>query len=161
MGVRDGRKHASMSFSRSNNIYLADALGGTLFYSAGLSLFSPIPRKSHWPLKLHTWINAGLLSDPFSDTRNVLPRTMPELILFLLANLTLDKIKNLPGPSISAGVGLVYNLPIAPPVSSPSTPGTRPERPVRLELNFGVPLVMARNESARRGLQVGIGMEFL
>ncbi|KAF7331606.1 Bac-surface-Ag domain-containing protein [Mycena kentingensis (nom. inval.)] len=47
-------------------------------------------------------------------------------------------------PSVSAGVGLIYTLP-----------------PARLELNFGVPLVASRSDAIRRGLQVGIGLEFL
>jgi outer membrane protein insertion porin family len=47
-------------------------------------------------------------------------------------------------PSISAGVGLIYRF-----------------DPVRVEVNFGVPLVASKSDGVRKGFQVGIGMEFL
>lgn len=47
-------------------------------------------------------------------------------------------------PSIAAGVGLVYAHPVA-----------------RFELNFSLPLVMRRGEDSRKGLQVGVGINFL
>ena len=53
-------------------------------------------------------------------------------------------LASLSQPSLSAGVGLVYRL-----------------DPVRVELNFGVPLASSKSDGARRGLQVGMGLEFL
>jgi outer membrane protein insertion porin family len=47
-------------------------------------------------------------------------------------------------PAVSAGVGLIYRL-----------------DPVRLEVNFGVPLVASKTDKMRRGFQMGIGLEFL
>lgn len=47
-------------------------------------------------------------------------------------------------PSISAGVGIVYRL-----------------DPVRVEMSFGLPIVAAKGEGARKGFQLGIGLEFL
>lgn len=47
-------------------------------------------------------------------------------------------------PSVSAGVGLIYRF-----------------DPVRVEVNFGVPLVKSKSDKTRRGFQVGIGLEFL
>jgi hypothetical protein len=47
-------------------------------------------------------------------------------------------------PSISAGVGLIYRF-----------------DPVRVEVNFGVPLVANSSDVTRKGIQVGIGLEFL
>ena len=47
-------------------------------------------------------------------------------------------------PSISAGIGLVYKL-----------------DPVRVEVGVGVPLVASKGDAARKGLQVGVGLEFL
>ncbi|KAF9239247.1 surface antigen-domain-containing protein [Melanogaster broomeanus] len=47
-------------------------------------------------------------------------------------------------PSISAGLGFVYRF-----------------DPIRAEVNFGVPLVAAKGEALRRGVQVGIGLEVL
>jgi len=53
-------------------------------------------------------------------------------------------LASLSRPSISAGVGLVYRL-----------------DPVRVELNFGVPLASSKSDGARRGFQVGLGLEFM
>lgn len=53
-------------------------------------------------------------------------------------------IASITKPSISAGVGLVYKL-----------------DPVRVELNFGVPIVASKSDGARKGFQVGIGVDFL
>ncbi|KZV68356.1 mitochondrial protein [Peniophora sp. CONT] len=47
-------------------------------------------------------------------------------------------------PSVSAGVGLIYAF-----------------DPVRVELNFGVPLAARKSDGFRRGVQMGIGLEFL
>ena len=47
-------------------------------------------------------------------------------------------------PSVTAGVGLVYAHPAA-----------------RFELNFSLPLVMRLGEEARKGLQFGVGLDFL
>ncbi|KAN0129717.1 Surface antigen domain containing protein [Lactarius tabidus] len=47
-------------------------------------------------------------------------------------------------PSVSAGVGLIYMF-----------------DPVRVELNFGVPLAARASDGVRKGVQVGIGLEFL
>ncbi|PPR08247.1 hypothetical protein CVT24_001289 [Panaeolus cyanescens] len=47
-------------------------------------------------------------------------------------------------PSISAGLGLIYRF-----------------DPIRVEVNFGVPLAMSKGEAGRRGVQVGMGLEFV
>ncbi|KAF8675080.1 PRP3 protein [Rhizoctonia solani] len=52
--------------------------------------------------------------------------------------------RSLSTPSISAGIGLVYML-----------------NPVRVELNFGVPIAASVSDGMRKGVQVGIGMDFL
>lgn len=39
-----------------------DSLGGDLYWSAGVSAISDLPRKAHWPLKAHLFLNAGRLS---------------------------------------------------------------------------------------------------
>jgi len=53
-------------------------------------------------------------------------------------------IDSISKPSISAGVGLIYRF-----------------DPVRVEANFGVPLVASKSDGSRRGFQVGIGLDFL
>lgn len=47
-------------------------------------------------------------------------------------------------PSVAAGVGLIYRF-----------------DPVRVEVNFGIPLVASKSDGSRRGFQVGIGLDFL
>ena len=47
-------------------------------------------------------------------------------------------------PSCAAGVGVVYAHPMA-----------------RIEVNFSLPLVMRKGEEARKGLSLGIGIDFL
>ncbi|KAG2032420.1 surface antigen-domain-containing protein [Suillus americanus] len=104
-----------------------DSLGGDIYWSTGISLVSDIPRKSHWPIKSHIFVNAGRL-DAMDGTKG----------------LSENLIGCLRKPSISAGVGLIYRF-----------------DPVRVEVNFGVPLVASKSDGVRRGFQVGIGMEFL
>ncbi|KAG6920102.1 hypothetical protein DXG01_010170 [Tephrocybe rancida] len=52
--------------------------------------------------------------------------------------------RTLTSPSISVGVGVVYRF-----------------DPVRVEVNFGVPLVASKSDGSRKGVQVGMGLEFL
>lgn len=47
-------------------------------------------------------------------------------------------------PSISAGLGIVYRF-----------------DPLRVEVNFGVPLVASKSDGHKRGFEVGIGVNFL
>ncbi|KAJ3802709.1 mitochondrial protein [Lentinula aff. detonsa] len=105
----------------------SDSLGGELYWSAGLSVISDIPRNGHWPLKTHVFLNAGRLDEIDKS------RTFAENIQNIISK-----------PSISAGVGLVYKF-----------------DPVRMEVNFGLPLVASKSDGTRKGIQVGIGLEFL
>ncbi|KAI0353404.1 hypothetical protein OH77DRAFT_628273 [Trametes cingulata] len=104
-----------------------DSLGGSLYWSTGVSLISNIPRKPHWPVKTHLFVNAGRLDNVDKS------RPLMDSVLASISK-----------PSISAGVGLVYKL-----------------DPVRVEVNFGVPLVASKSDGVRKGFQVGIGVDFL
>ncbi|KAJ7512571.1 surface antigen-domain-containing protein [Mycena galericulata] len=104
-----------------------DSLGGELYWSTGFSVISHLPKRPDWPVKTHAWVNAGRLD----NIDKSLP--LPHNIAATLAK-----------PSVSAGVGLIYNFDIA-----------------RIEVNFGVPLVASKSDGSRRGLQVGLGIEFL
>ncbi|CAO1635628.1 unnamed protein product [Parajaminaea phylloscopi] len=117
-----------------------DSLGGTAFWSLGTSLYAPIPKKEHWPLKIHTFFNAGQLAAPPSSLG---PESSPSTSQWKrdLQDAAKDVLLR---PSSSAGVGLLYT-----------------QGPLRLELNAGMPLTAVRGDGVRKGLQVGIGIDFL
>lgn len=108
-------------------------------------MVSNIPTKSHWPVKTHAWINAGRLEGIDQCEAN-------DLYVLRVVNLYLPPARTLKDsvaqalgrPSISAGVGLIYRF-----------------DPIRVEVNFGVPLAAARSDGMRRGVQVGMGLEFM
>ncbi|KAF8804775.1 hypothetical protein BYT27DRAFT_7106989 [Phlegmacium glaucopus] len=52
--------------------------------------------------------------------------------------------ESLSRPTISVGLGLIYRF-----------------DPVRVEVSFGVPLVASKSDESRKGVQVGMGLEFL
>lgn len=104
-----------------------DSLGGELAYGVGTSLILPIPKKEHWPLKIHSFVNAGKVVRYDSD------RTFADNIAKMFTN-----------PSLSVGLGLMYRL-----------------EPLRVEVNFSMPLIARKGERLARGLSVGVGIEFL
>lgn len=71
--------------------FSVDSLGGDLAYGLGVSLFAPIPKKEHWPLKLHTFMNIGKVVGYDQD------RSFADNIVRLTTN-----------PSVSVGIGLMY-----------------------------------------------------
>jgi|SRR6267154_1604825 len=111
---------------------IVDSLGGDLFWAAGASLITHLPRKPHWPVKAHAFLNAGQL-EPLQRREDGVGSSMRSTISAALSQ-----------PSVSAGVGLIYHF-----------------DPVRVELNFGVPLAARASDGTRKGVQVGIGLEFL
>ncbi|GJJ11440.1 hypothetical protein Clacol_005673 [Clathrus columnatus] len=70
-----------------------DSLGGEIYWAVGASLLGDLPRKAHWPVKTHLFVNAGRL-----DIRN------PQSSLTQTIHASLSK------PSVSAGVGIMYHL---------------------------------------------------
>ncbi|WWC86982.1 uncharacterized protein L201_001863 [Kwoniella dendrophila CBS 6074] len=104
-----------------------DSLGGDLSWALGLSVFAPIPKKEHWPLKLHGFINSG------------------KVVAYDRARSFTDNLTKLySSPNLSVGLGLMYRL-----------------EPIRIELNFSMPLIGRKGERTSRGLGVGVGIEFL
>lgn len=112
-----------------------DSLGGDLFWAVGASLITHIPRKPHWPVKAHAFLNAGQL-EPLHRHESGMNGVGSPLRSSISAVLS--------QPSVSTGVGLIYHF-----------------DPVRVELNFGVPLAARASDGTRKGVQVGIGLEFL
>lgn len=110
-----------------------DSLGGDVFYSLGASLFAPIPRCTHWPLKVHAFGNIGQLIQ-LDATQSLLHSSNQRLLgseLFAT-------------PSSSIGVGLMYR-----------------QGNLRAEINFGLPVTMRAGDGARKGVQLGIGVSFM
>lgn len=114
-------------------------------WALGLSVFAPIPKKEHWPLKFHGFLNGGkvVVYDTCTST----------LVLFLICGLLIpitargfaeNVAKMYSAPNLSVGLGLVYRL-----------------EPLRVELNFAMPLVGRKGERMARGFGVGVGIEFL
>ncbi|ORZ30152.1 surface antigen-domain-containing protein, partial [Catenaria anguillulae PL171] len=111
-----------------------DALGGTLSYSAGVSLFAPVFKDKDW-LRAHVWANAGQVAmGPVGCTSWQAYRDGAEKVVR-------DMVA---GPSVSVGVGLAIRHPIA-----------------RVELNFGVPVVVRKGDEVKRGWGFGLGVNFL
>lgn len=72
-----------------------DSLGGNITYSVGASLFTPLPFKPDWPLKVHTFLNVGSLASlPLPSSSRSPKETLSELAR----------------PSVSVGTGLVYEF---------------------------------------------------
>jgi len=65
MGPRDGRKSQTCALGIFRTLmttrHTADSLGGDVHWSAGVSLITDIPKREHWPVKTHLFVNAGRL----------------------------------------------------------------------------------------------------
>ena len=119
----------------------ADAVGGDVFAAGSLNLLVPVPYKGpESGLRLQAFLSGGRLvalrggkGEGGMDGGEVRGG---------MARAFRDVFSGV--PSVAAGVGLVYGHPMA-----------------RFELNFGLPVAMARGEQCAKGLQVGVGINFL
>lgn len=87
MGPRDGGEiHSPFSPVSFRNLLvrIADSLGGELYWAAGLSLISDFPKKPHWPVKTHLFLNAGRLDN--IDRGELIPVTIISPLSFVHAN---------------------------------------------------------------------------
>ncbi len=110
-----------------------DALGGDVYYAASANLLMPLPRAGKdTPLRLQLFANAGRLL-ALNDGKNT-QRSVYGTVAELGDGL----------PSLAAGVGLVYAHPVA-----------------RFELNFTLPFITRKGEEGRKGLQFGVGINFM
>ncbi len=124
-----------------------DAVGGDVFAAGGVNLLVPLPRAGpDSPLRLQLFANSGRLvalknkgKGRETDTG---PAMDPATVRRGVTSALCDLGNGL--PTTSVGVGLVYAHPAA-----------------RFELNFGLPLVLRHGEGLRKGIQIGVGIDFL
>jgi outer membrane protein insertion porin family len=118
-----------------------DSLGGDFYAAGSANLLFPLPRVgADKPLRLQLFMNGGRLL-PLRTSQKAAPTTSGEVQDAVVSTIS-DLQTGL--PSIAAGVGIVYAHPVA-----------------RFELNFSLPLVLRKGEEGRKGLQLGIGINFL
>lgn len=111
-----------------------DSVGGDVFAAGSVNLLFPFPRVGKdTPLRLQVFANGGRLL-ALQQTKGSTSSSVTSTIAKLAEGL----------PSLAAGVGIVYAHPAA-----------------RFELNFSLPLVLRRGEEGRKGLQFGVGINFL
>jgi outer membrane protein insertion porin family len=134
----------------------ADAVGGDVFAAGGVSMLVPLPRTAgaDSPLRLQLFANAGRLVAVTPPRRRGTSKVEGsgdgETAMAMDSRTVFNGVKSAVGelvnglPSMAAGVGLVYAHPVA-----------------RFELNFSLPLALRKGEEGRKGLQVGVGINFL
>jgi outer membrane protein insertion porin family len=118
-----------------------DAVGGDVYAAASANLLFPFPRLGkESPFRFQLFANGGRLLALKSGVEkggmssNAVQKSVYRTVTELVNGL----------PSLAAGFGIIYAHPVA-----------------RFELNFSLPLVMRRGEEARKGLQFGVGINFL
>jgi len=112
-----------------------DALGGDIYLATCTSLLLPIPHVGpDRPIRFQMYLNGGRL---LAWDRGMGGVDIPEVLRRVFG-------KGAGWPSASAGVGLVYAHSVA-----------------RVEVNFGVPLVLRQGERARKGVQFGLGISLM
>lgn len=119
----------------------ADAVGGDIFAAASCNLLMPFPRVGKdTPLRFQLFANGGrLLALKNAGEKDGQGGSTVQKSVYSTAAEFGNSL-----PSIAAGFGVVYAHPVA-----------------RFELNFSLPLVLRRGEEARKGLQFGVGINFL
>jgi len=120
-----------------------DAVGGDVFAAGGASLLLPFPTMGkETPLRIQAFINGGRLL-ALQDNRDEKGGQMNSQDVSDSIKSTFAELRN--GlPSCAAGLGLVYAHPVA-----------------RFELNFSLPLVVRKGEESRKGVQFGVGIDFM
>jgi outer membrane protein insertion porin family len=123
-----------------------DSVGGDLFAAGSVNMMFPLPYSGpESGLRFQVFANGGRLVALRNKGK---ARETPgegmdsRTVRDGMAGAVKELVNGL--PSIAAGFGLVYAHPMA-----------------RFELNFSLPLVMRRGEQATKGIQVGVGINFL
>ncbi len=123
-----------------------DSVGGDLFAAGSVNVLLPLPYKGpDSGLRFQVFANAGRLvalqdegRSKKLDPQGMRPGAVGKGMFRAFKDLASG------APTMAAGVGLVYAHPVA-----------------RFELNFSLPLVLRRGEVGTKGLQLGVGINFL
>lgn len=118
-----------------------DAVGGDVYAAASANLLFPFPRLGKdSPLRFQIFANGGrlLALKSAGEKGGMSSKAVQKSVYRTVAELANGL------PSLAAGFGIVYAHPVA-----------------RFELNFSLPLVLRRGEEGRKGLQFGVGINFL
>lgn len=119
-----------------------DSVGGDVFAAGSVNLLAPLPYKGpDSALRLQLFANGGRLVAMKNNTKQG-EELNSGAVLNGMTGAVADLFKGV--PSMAAGVGLVYAHPVA-----------------RFELNFSLPLVLRKGELGTKGLQVGVGINFM
>ncbi|WQF86758.1 Putative bacterial surface antigen (D15), surface antigen D15 [Colletotrichum destructivum] len=122
-----------------------DSVGGDVFAAGSVNMLFPLPYKGpESSLRFQVFANGGRLVAMQNKTKG--GDSPSSLDAGSVASSAWRAVSDLATglPSTAAGVGLVYAHPVA-----------------RFELNFSLPLVLRRGEQGTKGLQVGVGINFL
>ena len=120
-----------------------DAVGGDVYLAGGASLLFPLPGVGpERPLRWQLFVNGGRLLALKQAEEQKQGSTDMGSVYRSVSSTVKELGRGM--PSTTVGIGLVYAHPAA-----------------RFELNFGLPLVLRKGEDARKGLQFGIGINFL
>ncbi|KAG8671142.1 hypothetical protein FPOAC2_04466 [Fusarium poae] len=124
-----------------------DSVGGDVFAAGSVNMLLPVPYKGpDSGLRFQLFANGGrlvALKDPRKSSGGA---STTELTGSDVRNGLVNAVGEVFNgvPSVAAGVGLVYAHPVA-----------------RFELNFSLPLALRKGEASTKGLQVGVGINFL
>lgn len=120
-----------------------DSVGGDVYAAGSANLLFPLPGLGpSRPLRGQLFINGGRLLALKGSEAAYEEKGRGSSVQERVKSTIRELGNGL--PSTAAGVGLVYAHPMA-----------------RFELNFSLPLVLRKGEDARKGLQFGIGINFL
>ena len=119
----------------------SDAIGGTSLIETGLQISFPIIKSAANFARGHLFINSGLLSD--KNIYSTILQTFKERTSKPLYNNSI--LAEALNPNVSIGGGFMFKM----------------TESSRIELNFSVPILSQNGIEVNRGIQVGIGMEFL
>ncbi|KAK0764970.1 hypothetical protein N5P37_002444 [Trichoderma harzianum] len=122
-----------------------DAAGGDVFAAGSVNMLFPLPYKGpDSGLRLQLFANGGRLIALRNKlkSRDTSEGLDGEMVRSGLLSAVGDLFNG--PPSLAAGVGLVYAHPVA-----------------RFELNFGLPVIVRKGELVTKGVQLGVGINFL